>query len=119
MYIVHIITKLIDIIACRDFVTQLQRYRYNPSNGTPPPLKPSEMGSESMRRALQQVAEGLAHLHAQRIVHRDLKPHNILCALPDHEISSNVDTGEIDVVDNENIHPISDLSQLGDYILKV
>ena len=33
------------------------------------------------RLALQEIAEGVAHLHANKILHRDLKPRNILYSL--------------------------------------
>eukprot|EP01041_Mallomonas_annulata_P002756 gene2756-5426_t len=67
---------------------------------------------DELRRALLQVAEGVAHLHSQHIVHRDLKPHNILLAAPDSELST--DGGA-----SSDEPEVSSLKELGKYVLKI
>jgi len=76
------------------------------------------LASAAVRRALLQIAEGLAHLHAHRIVHRDLKPHNILCALPESE-NDGSSSSSLRLHVQSDSGNVTSVDQLGEYILKI
>jgi serine/threonine-protein kinase/endoribonuclease IRE1 len=50
-----------------------------------PNKHPAIIGSFEPKRALQQITQGLRHLHNLKIVHRDIKPQNILVSRPNRD----------------------------------
>lgn len=50
-----------------------------------PNKHPTIVGSFDPQRALQQITQGLRHLHNLKIVHRDIKPQNILVSRPNRD----------------------------------
>ena len=46
-----------------------------------PDLWPDLVAAFEPKRALKQIASGIAHLHRLKIIHRDIKPQNILVSL--------------------------------------